>query len=164
MTNPTLTLKALEIATGYLGIRETTTNRGPEVDAFLFSVGLDPTKGSYPWCYAFVWFCLDQAAKKLNITNPAPRTARVLHAWEKTPHWYKSDIPTPGSVGIIDHGKGRGHAFFVEHATTLHVSTVEGNTNDDGGREGDGVYRHIRRTSEMKGFLDFALPIPSRVA
>ncbi|HET8922563.1 MAG TPA: peptidoglycan-binding domain-containing protein [Candidatus Acidoferrum sp.] len=46
-----------------VGVREQPlgSNRGPRVDQYLRSVGLDPTQGSFAWCAAFVYFCFNQA-------------------------------------------------------------------------------------------------------
>jgi hypothetical protein len=65
------------------------------------------------------------------------------------------DEPEPGDVFVIDHGHGLGHVGFVEsfRPDGLLV-TVEGNTNPEGSREGDGVYRRTRRREEVnRGFL-----------
>lgn len=158
-----LTEKALEIAATYVGIRETKRNRGPEVDAFLFDVGLDATKGSYAWCAAFVYACFKRASGALQIQNPAPRTAGVLKMWNKTPFWFRGG-PAAGAVFIIDHGGGKGHTGFVESVGQLHIVSIEGNTNDGGSREGDGVYRRTRRMNEATGYIDFSLPVPESVA
>ncbi len=158
--------KALEIAISQIGVRELARNRGVEVDNYLTAVGLDPTKGSYPWCAAFVWFCYQQAARSLRVSNPAPKTASVMKMWAKTPFWFRRPDPSPGSVFIIDHGSGRGHTGFVEFVTPTSLVTVEGNTNDrTGSREGDGVYRLTsRKRPDIVGYIDYSLPVPAAVA
>lgn len=158
-----LTEQALEVATTYIGIRETRRNRGPEVDAFLLDVGLDPSKASYPWCAAFVFACFKRAAAALNIPNPVPRTAGVLKLWQRSPFWVRSG-PVQGAVFIIDHGGGKGHAGFVEYVSPMHIVTIEANTDPTGGRDGDGVYRRTRRRNEPTGYLDFSLSVPEEVA
>jgi hypothetical protein len=154
-----LTEKALEVAATYVGIRETKRNRGPEVDAFLFDVGLDPTKGSYPWCAAFVYAVFKRASAALVVPNPVPRTAGVLKLWDRSPDWARGKAK-PGAIFILDHGQGRGHTGIVEAVGPLHLITIEGNTNELGSREGDGVYRRTRRMDEAVGYLDFSLPKP----
>ena len=37
------------------------------------------------------------------------------------------------------------HTGVVIGFDATYITTIEGNTNDDGGREGDGVYRKVRR-------------------
>jgi len=159
-----LTERALAIAASYVGVRETKRNRGPEVDAFLYDVGLDPTKGSYPWCAAFVWHCLNKASLELRIPNPAPRTAGVMKMWARVQPYQKTLRPSEGAVFIIDHGGGRGHTGFVEMVGPLRIVTIEGNTNSGGSRDGDGVYRRDRTLSEITGYIDYALKMPEQVA
>lgn len=158
-----LTEKALELAISQIGVRETKRNRGPEVDAYLLSAGLDPTKGSYPWCASFCYWAFQKAARELGVPNPVPRTAGVMKMWAKSPFWARSG-PVAGAIFIIDHGGGKGHAGFVEYAAPLHIVSIEGNTNDGGSREGDGVYRRTRRKDEATGYLDFSQPMPEQVS
>ncbi len=146
--------EALKQAAKNVGVRETARNSGPEVDAFLAAVGLDP---GHAWCAAFVYSCFRWAAASLRIDNPCPRTAGALRLWEKTPSIWKFDEPMAGDVFVIDHGHGLGHVGFVEVVNGEVLGTVEGNTNGGGSREGDGVYRRTRRRAEANmGFLRFA--------
>jgi len=46
-------------------------------------VELNPADGSFPWCAAFVYFCFQQAAKTLDVPNPAIKDAGVLDLWNK---------------------------------------------------------------------------------
>lgn len=69
----------LEFAATQIGVMEHPlgSNRGPEVDEYVRSVGLDP-KGKFAWCVAFTFFCFEKAAGKLGRSNPMVRTAAVL--------------------------------------------------------------------------------------
>jgi hypothetical protein len=40
------------------------------------------------------------------------------------------------------------------------LSTVEGNTDPGGSREGDGVYQRTRRIDEIELYLDFSRYLP----
>jgi hypothetical protein len=150
--------EALKVAAGQIGVRETSRNGGPEVDAYLSLVGLPP---GFAWCAAFVHWCFNVAAASLHVQNPCPRTAGALALWSKAPpvalRTAKLEDIHPGDVFVIDHGHGLGHVGFVEADNgdgTL--TTVEGNTNPGGSREGDGVYRRTRRRAEInRGFLRF---------
>lgn len=162
-----LRLKALDIATAQIGVRESPlgSNSGPEVDRFLASVGLKP---GAPWCMAFIYFCFVEAAKVFNIPNPLVRTGGCLD------HWHRADgrpgarritreealddptLVKPGHIFIMDFGRGRGHTGIVEANKGGKLTTVEGNSNDGGSREGIGVFRlDRRRISQMKGFLNY---------
>jgi len=156
----------LEKAATQLGVRETpgTPNRGPEVDAYLRRVGLDPA-GGFAWCQAFVYWCFDEAAKSLLWPNPCVRTAGVLRHWVDAPpatrvHADRAfDDPAlvrPGAVFVIDHGSGRGHAGLVTAVVGGEIETIEGNTNLRGSREGDGVLARVRTLGEINvGFVDY---------
>lgn len=151
--------RALEIALSFEGIREVSRNRGPLIDQWLRDAGLDPEKGSYAWCAAFVHACFKKAAEEMGLVNLFPRTAGVLKAWDKAPLWARTSKPEPGCVFIIDHGAGKGHTGFV-HAVDWareRLDCIEGNTNISGSREGDGVYRRSRKMGEInRGYLNFS--------
>ena len=55
--------EALVIASSQIGVKEQPlgSNRGPQVDQYLESVGLNPEEGSFPWCAAFLYWCFDHA-------------------------------------------------------------------------------------------------------
>jgi len=160
---------ALEVAVSQLGVLERPpgSNRGPEVDRYLRSVGLDPAAGSYAWCAAFVHWCFAEAASRLGVSNPAIRTAGVLDHWRKAARSPAAcrvrgadaaQDPTlvlPGAVFAISVGRGLGHMGLVEAVDGGNLVTVEGNTNDDGSREGIGVFRRRGRkvTSVNLGYV-----------
>jgi hypothetical protein len=166
----TLVEKALEIAASQVGVTEVPprSNRGPEVDAYVRAVGLDPT-GAYPWCAAFVYWCFWKAAGQLaaeagyrfQIPNPCPRTGSALGMWLKAKP--SQQVPPngpikPGMVFVLELGHGSGHVGFVESVGKREVVTIEGNTNEGGSREGVGVFRRKRAFGKsLRGFLDFSI-------
>lgn len=157
----------LEFAITQIGVRETSPNRGPEVDQYAKSVGL-PLEGRHPWCVAFVYFCFEKAAKKLGRTNPMVKTGGVLDHWNRAEGKGASRITLvraknnpalvkPGQIFVIDTGGGSGHTGLVERVLGGKLVTIEGNTNDNGSRDGIGVFRRDKRTiaSINKGFIDY---------
>lgn len=162
--------KVLDFASTQVGVMEQPlgSNRGPEVDKYLRSVGVDPTTGSFAWCAAFVYFCFQQSSANLNVQNPAIRDAGVLDCWRvagvksvnriaaseaaNTPGLVK-----PGMVFVIDSGGGHGHMGLVKQVDGDVLTTIEGNTNTGGSREGIGVFERKGRTiSHINvGFLDY---------
>ncbi len=80
-----LLAETLIFAATQIGVMEQPlgSNRGPEVDKYLQSVGIDPSQGSFPWCAAFVYFCFQQAAIGLGLANPVIKTAGVLDHWNR---------------------------------------------------------------------------------
>jgi len=153
-----------------VGVREVPpgSNRGPRVDQYLRSVGLDPTQGSFAWCAAFVYFWFDQASTELSVKNPVIKTAGVVEHWDlagsRGVHRLSADecqaepsLVQPGMIFIITTGGGHGHTGLVEEVRGVTLSTLEGNTNEGGSREGIGVFRRTsRRISDMnRGFIDY---------
>ena len=151
--------------------------RGPEVDAYLASVGLhapDAESAGYPWCAAFVYWCFEQAvaADLTGISiNPCPRTAGALHLYELAPARCRVNLPAPGDVFVLSHGGGKGHVGIVESASPdgFQITSVEGDTfatlaeaqaaGDPAARSGDSVGRHTWNPADgtrgsLLGFLE----------
>lgn len=140
--------------TSQIGIRELTGNNdGKQVEVYLKYVGLP--RGN-PWCAAFVCWALGQN----NVPNPKSGYCPSLFArqdqvWKRTSK--TNSGPLPGDVfGIYFPEKKRiAHVGFVDSWTQKTVNTVEGNTNEAGSREGDGVYRKIRLTRQIYAVTRF---------
>ena len=151
----TLSERALKIALANEGVTEIPkgSNSGPEVNIYLKSIGLG--KG-YPWCMAFVYWCVNTACKDLNIENPLIKTGGVLRQWNETTLRKQpktSRAIKAGDIFIMEFSKGMGHTGFVEKVAGGMIYTIEGNTNDDGSREGYEVARRQRPLSSCKGFI-----------
>jgi hypothetical protein len=164
-----LLLQVLAVAAGEEAkeVREIpmNSNRGPDVEKYLARAGTPP---GLPWCCAFVYYCFDEASKKLGRpANPMVRTAGCLDHWNKAPAKgaariraaEATDDPTlvkPGMIFVMDHGKGRGHTGLVDSVEAGMLRTIEGNTDASKTREGGGVYRLTRKVGEInKGFIDY---------
>jgi hypothetical protein len=162
--------EALKVASAQVGKREVPpgSNRGPEVDAYLRAVGLDPAKGHFPWCAAFVFWCFREAAKALGKPNPAPRTPGALDSWDRAleagakcvsanaAHLDESRV-LPGQVFVLATGGGFGHTGFVSGSQDGLLATIEGNANESGGREGIGVFARRRNLRSINvGFIQYA--------
>ena len=145
---------ARDIALTQEGVRETSRNRGPEVDEYVRAVHLAP-EGQHAWCAAFVAWCCQSAAARLGVTNPLPLCAGALRLWQTAPAQFRRTVPEPGAIFVTAHGRGLGHVGFVvawDGGPTC--QTIEGNTNGGGSREGDGVYRRTRTLAEITvGYL-----------
>lgn len=138
---------ALQIARGLIGVEEHPrgSNRGSEVDKFLNRAGVPPGN---PWCMAFVYTCVDDAAKQLGIANPMAAIedkgscSAVFH-WAKT-HNKLVSSPIPGDIFLCVGGEsGHYHTGFVAGAVDAdsHFATLEGNSNNDGSAEGYAVVK-----------------------
>jgi hypothetical protein len=142
---------ALEIALSQIGQTEKPlgSNWGEPVRSYLKSVGI-----TFPasWCMAFVYWCFDKEAG-----NPLVKTGGVMKAWNDAKQW-RVAIPQPGDIFIMDFGKGLGHTGIVERVDAAFIYTIEGNSNNDGSRNGVEVVRHIRsrKNKLIKGYLRYA--------
>ncbi len=159
----------LEFAATQIGVMEDPlgSNRGPEVDEYIRSVGLDPA-GHFAWCVAFMFFCFENAASRLGRANPMVKTAGVIDHWNKArtrgiPRITASEaeqtpsLVKPGHIFVIRTSAIHGHSGFIERVNGGKLVTIEGNTNEGGGREGIGVFRRTARkiVSINKGFIDY---------
>jgi hypothetical protein len=128
-------------------------NDGKLVETYLKYCNL--SKGN-PWCAAFVCWCLGQN----NIQNPRSGYCPNLFS-QKNTIWQRNkkdnQIPLPADVfGLYFYKKGRiAHVGFIKNWTKQTVATVEGNTNQAGSRDGDGVYRKIRLTRQIYAVTRF---------
>ncbi len=147
-----LSNKIITVAGNELGVREATgKNDGVSVESYLKSVGLG--KG-YSWCMAFVYWCAKNAAAELGLKNPLKQTGGVLDEWQSGRGTHIV-TPEPGSIFIMDFGGGTGHTGIVTGVflDRGEIHTIEGNTNDNGSREGIGVFRRTRKINTIKGFI-----------
>lgn len=150
-----LPVLAMQIACFQVGVREQGDNRGLMVQAYQASVGIDAGQS---YCMAFVYWCYDQAAKRLAVPNPLYRTGSVL---EQLAERKEFAVAAPyaaqaGDVGIIKLSDTHGHCFIVRGpGSPGEVLTVEGNTNDDGSANGNGDYFRERQIMKISAFLRF---------
>lgn len=146
--------KALEIAVSQIGVEEAAghKNTGKDVEKYLARVGLGP---GYSWCMAFDYWCFDEAAEAIGVKNPLYKTGGVLEQWRQRKDKYRATIPQPGDIFIMDYGGGKGHTGIVEKVEDDVVHTIEGNTNDEGSREGYEVCRRTRSRAKILGYLRF---------
>lgn len=166
-----LTAKVLGIAKGEVGVREDPlgSNRGPKVDEYLSAVSQSLL--GQPWCTAFLYWVFREASTDLGIDNPFPKTAGVHNAWRLSGKSRPADdivtvaeaakdpsLIRPGAVFFIDTGLGHGHVGLVVANLNGTLVTIEGNTNDDGGRNGIGVFqRSTRKISQINlGFAHYS--------
>ena len=159
----------------YLQVREQGANRGTQVEEFLTTAG---GQAGQSWCAAFVYWCHSRAATQLEGTTTIPRTVRAAGMWFEEPGNQRFSVtqvhggqftPEPGDVFVMADQKYHGHfrgsavARFPGHTglvvsydrTTRTLTTLEGNTNLAGDREGDGVFQRTDRMADERlyGFV-----------
>lgn len=124
-----------------VGIRESGgNNMGPMIRLLQDTIG-KPEKE--PWCAAFVQSCLAYAELKTGERSPVFATEHVQTMWRETPEIARvKAFPLKYAIVCWRYdGTSNGHTGIVtEHNRQSTMRTIEGNTNGDGSREGDGVY------------------------
>lgn len=104
-----------------------------------------------PWCATFIsWL----ATKTTGAGSLFPITASCAEgvSWFKNEgRW--SDYPAIGAQVFYGAGGGSHTGLVVDYDDT-YIYTVEGNTNDNGSAEGDGVYKkqRVRRDAYVFGY------------
>lgn len=155
-----ITDRALAWAISQIGVKEDPpgSNRGPAVDGYLRRVGLDPEQGNYPWCAAFVCWCIWQGCADLGRGwPPLVPSASVKNLLERNAS-HVLERPEPGCIFIHLQPDGHGHTGFVE---AVHddggFDSVEGNSNAAGSRTGGSVVRLKRPAGYARAFLRIAI-------
>lgn len=134
------------LAENEIGVRELTGNNdGKRVELYLAWVGL---KKGESWCAAFISYLFHK------IGNNKPRSG-----WSPDlfPNARLARSTLPGNViGIYFPDKHRiAHVGLIVHEKDNWITSIEGNTNIIGGREGDGVYRKLRHRRTIYKISDW---------
>lgn len=154
-----------DIAARYIGIKETGDNRiGSskemceifEADDLVVNGETD----GYPWCAAFVSLCVQKLCRSSilygDLIPPRqPSVSRFLINWAKTNNCliFKPDSDIfkimKGDIVVFTFS----HIGIVESNNGTSITTIEGNTNDAGSREGTIVARKQRSRSIIKSVI-----------
>jgi hypothetical protein len=156
----------VQIATAEIGVEEINgTNSGKRVREYQSATDLGGT--GWPWCAAFVCWVVEDALVKCGIketkTFKRPKTAGAwaFEAWSlaqdattstKKPH--RNDIKA-GDIVIFKFS----HIGLATSAPDANgfVTTVEGNTDGAGSREGGAVLRKKRHVSKIRSRIRFTI-------
>jgi hypothetical protein len=144
---------ALAIALGENGERENPpgSNRGARVDVYLRSVGLDPARGRYPWCAAFVCWAIREAMLRAGGPHRWRGSASVSTLLARN-RALVAVLPAQGDV-FIHLGEHGNHCGFVTGTRAGSVTTLEGNTDIYGSRTGGQVMQKFRPPGYTAAFL-----------
>lgn len=159
MSKALLPPKIVELAMAEVGVEEINgSNCGPRVNEYKAATNLPP-KEAWPWCAAFVCWVMREAMKATGVketkTFKRPTTAGAwdFENWSlkqdnstqtKKPH--KNDIK-PGDIVVFSFSH---IGIAITEPKDGYVATVEGNTDSSGSREGGGVFRKIRKLSQIR--------------
>lgn len=147
----TLGQLAVQKARESLGVREDKPyrNRGKWIDIYTGFLGLV----GVPWCAAFVAFKIHQAAKQMGIKSRWPKapwaaSCDAVYRWALRNGLILAK-PEPGCVFLVGSPADYTHMGFVERVRGMMCDTLEGNTNDDGSREGYEVCARSRPSAQL---------------
>jgi len=146
--------RLIEVSEGFIGATEKGGNNQDFTDPILKQMLLKAGwKPSQAWCAYMVKGLLDSCGIPNKITGWSPTS------------YNKSDVIYTDGVFKKDYNdedvmvmslsynkfkndksryKGIGHTGIIEKVRATNVITREGNTNDAGGRDGDGFYKKVR--------------------
>ena len=142
----------LNVARPFIGTREIGPNAGQIVEMFLKFVGL---KKGDPWCAAAVsWIGHAGLGEKWPVVKTGG--CAVLGEWAEQ-HGVLVKEPQVGDIVLYWHASlGRfAHTGLVEQLLTgpKPLQALEGNTNDDGSRDGWGYLRKTRAIGTRDRFI-----------
>lgn len=159
--------EVVRLARQEIGVTEVNgTNCGPRVDEYKAATWLDPLKG-WPWCAAFVCWLVREALASTGVAEtPTFQRPRTAGAWDfenwslaqdrstqtRKPH--RGDI-LPGDILVFKFS----HIGIAETAPDKNgvVTTIEGNTDGAGSREGGAVLRKRRRLDQIRSRIRFTI-------
>ena len=145
-------MKLAEIAAKDIGLQESPrgSNKGKDLEKFFRATDLDGD--GWPWCAGAV-SCWVQAWIKANGSKlKAPRIAGVVffRGWAEKNGLFISTKPRAEAIVVFRFS----HVGIVERVRPDgSVETIEGNTNDEGSREGFKVCRRVRPPRECAFFI-----------
>lgn len=162
--------KLVDIAGDEVGTVETGRNTGKRVKLYQAATNLAGT--GWPWCAAFVCWCIQQWGKDPDVLATLKKTPEQFEKWRpKTAaafgfeDWAKknkllilsdsqqNELRT-GDIMVFD----MSHIGIVADDNGTKVYTHEGNTGATGGRDGDGVWSKVRQRSEARCFIRILPP------
>lgn len=138
------------------------TNRGERIDQYAREVGVPVGQ---PWCATFVTRNLLAAGwrKPTWFTNPASSCNWLVHAVAGGAIASVLKVPKRGCIGgwcrALGGGPWQGHLFHVAEVISIggkpiYVRTIEGNSNEDGSREGNRIVERRRLVTPKLRFIE----------
>ena len=130
------------------------TNCGKRVNEYKSATWRDPEKG-WPWCAAFICWLIREAIKDEKVSFKRPQTAAAwdFENWANKQQGVELRKPTnhdikAGDIVIFTFS----HIGIAVKDMDLsgYVTTIEGNTNGEGSREGGSVLEKRRHVSKIR--------------
>ncbi|MFZ4774618.1 MAG: CHAP domain-containing protein [Terrimicrobiaceae bacterium] len=146
----------VKIARGELGVHETSRNQGPGILKYweATSYGVDGFANREPWCAAFVAWCVflhlggsKYRPKSAAVRDWVPDALRLN--WRVFGPRDGILFPRAGDIVVFRFS----HIGIVEDFSGTHIKTIDGNTDDEGSREGREVAERTRETMLARSFI-----------
>lgn len=109
-----------------------------------------------PWCAGFVRFVVEQAAERMEqappfkISTSCDRIAKVAKEAGRFQHGRGKEHPFPGDIFLKRKTANDWvHTGIVTGVYDEYFTSIEGNTNDEGSREGYKVCERLRGYKDM---------------
>lgn len=154
--------QVIEVARKEIGVREVgSSNTGKRVQQYQKATTLGGS--GWPWCAAFAaWVMLTALGKAMAgelWLNSA--SCDFILFWARKLGILSTE-PEVGCFGLVMASPNDAtHIFLVEDIVGNTLTTIEGNTNVDGSREGNGVYRRKRTKSSRYLYVLWAKRLPA---
>ena len=152
----------------YVGLREVTMNKAPFIAEFWkFTNYKEGMQNKEPWCCAATVAIIQIADKETDDFNlaipPVTASTAELLKWVQNPkhgciNFTPDDVLkgkfTPRAGDIVHYRPHLSHVGLMgqDYNGDGFIRTLEGNTNADGSREGDGFYEKQRRLTFAGSF------------
>jgi|TARA_R110000822_G_scaffold80672_7_gene192156 hypothetical protein len=149
--------KMVNLARSEIGVSEIDgSNCGPRVDEYKAATWLDPDKG-WPWCAAFLCWLIREAIEGEDVAFKRPQTAG---AWDFE-NWARKQVnngvelrkPTNEDIkagDIVIYTFSHIGLAVKDIDSSGYITTIEGNTNGAGSREGGSVLEKKRHVSSIR--------------
>lgn len=149
-----------DIAETEIGVREVTRNQAPAIEKYWTATSYaDGMANREPWCSAFVAWCVQTARVCDGILRVGRRpdfaAVRQWVPWavENGGMILRPEKAKRGDIVVFTFS----HIGIVTGIDAGVLWTVEGNTNEAGMREGDGVYRRRRGHDSVSAVIRLPL-------
>lgn len=141
------------VAAEQIGTHETSENQGPGLEKYWAATSYpEGMQDRQPWCSAFASWCVQEADRRSDLLDfPHPPRFPAVSQW---PEWARENgciifkprdgLNFPQAGDIVSYIPHFSHIGIVESFDGRNITTIEGNTNDDGGRDGVAVLRKVR--------------------
>jgi hypothetical protein len=157
--------KLAKIAQSQVGVRESGSNSGDDIRKYQQTTSLEPDR--WPWCAAFVDWCIKEWLKDDEVIAWLGLKARTPEQWRpKTALAYgflSWATGRPNTTAVLSPNRQAqegdivvytfSHVGIVVADNGESIKTIEGNTNGEGSRDGDGVYAKTRNKTLVKRYV-----------